>query len=1000
MKPTPIADSSAPQAEPADPAAPATGDASTPDAGRASRRTLRDALESLSLTNQFRVVVVVSVVVSMLAMHLVTTLFDVWRARQHAIDFALQLPSTVRGDFSTGDLSRLPAVLAGRPEVAAVVVVSPDGEVTSRYVRPGGPYAAENEFGRPQPPEAPRGWFSRVASVFAVTATIVPVGIDAEATAVITLDPSTFWRAAGNGLAETPLALMIGVVIALLAANSLKRNVVDPLIQLAKVTRVGTWAQGAEPPATSSRRNELTEIASNFDQLADRLAEYEREVRNVRLASSRQIVEHTKAVEQRLRSAEAVMRAKDDFLANVSHEIRTPMNGVLGMAELLAGTKLDRRQQRFVDSLRTAAATMMQIINDILDDSKIEAGKMDLVCEPFDVRGVMEDVGQLYAGAAEGKKLELICRIESGVPETVVGDVLRLRQVLSNLVSNAVKYTDHGELQIRVAHDRELEDGRCRLHFSVSDTGPGIPEEQQAAVFDAFTQLENATRVGGTGLGLSIANRLVKLLGGERIELRSEPGHGSTFSFALPFEVRKPSAAGVPRKADFRGLRVLLVDDNSASYLQLEETLMEWSVEVTVVNRARIMLERLKSAAQRGPRFDLVLIDHSLPDITSPEILRAIRTDPLGRSTYVVLLTALAFDPDDTEASIEPDACLGKPVRRDQLERALHAARDPAGAAAAGGPGRARPDAIALGLDVLVADDNAINREVAVAMLEERRCNVASAEDGRAAVNLARARRFDAILMDCQMPVMDGYQAAMVIRHEENQRGVAPTPIVALTANVRAKDRDRCIAAGMTSFLSKPFTPAQLVEALRPIAEARGTLATLPAVEASHGAPEAAARAPVDRRDERVLTETGVVDMLEVPLFEPASRSASGSSLANVPVLDHEQVDAILSLGKPQVFAELCRMFEESAPVALQTIETALAAGDLGTVAETAHALKSSCANLGGRRMAEQLGRCETAAADLGDAARARDAATGLQQNYAALIAALAQVTARRTGTA
>jgi CheY-like chemotaxis protein/two-component sensor histidine kinase len=385
--------------------------------------------------------------------------------------------------------------------------------------------------------------------------------------------------------------------------------------------------------------------------------------------------------------------------------------------------------------MRTAAETMMQIINAILDDSKIEAGKMDLVSEPFEVRRLMEDVAQLYAGAAESKQIELICRTETSVPRVAVGDVLRLRQVLGNLLSNAVKYTERGEVQIRAAAD-EPRDGSCRLHFSVADSGPGIPESQHATVFQAFTQLENATRIGGTGLGLSIANRLVKLMGGDCIELRSEPGHGSTFSFVLPFEVSDESASDTVDNSEFAGLRVLVVDDSSSSYMQLEETLNEWSADVTVVNRGRVMLERLRSAALRGSPFDLVLIDHSLPDMTAAEMLHALRTDPATASTYVVLMTALTFEADDADSgSIEPDECIPKPVPLELLRRCLQTARTPRvnGVAMASGDLRARgPQAVLLGLDVLVADDNAVNREVAVAMLEDRGCKVAVAAEGRA----------------------------------------------------------------------------------------------------------------------------------------------------------------------------------------------------------------------------------------------------------------------------
>jgi signal transduction histidine kinase/CheY-like chemotaxis protein len=813
---------------------------------------------------------------------------------------------------------------------------------------------------------------------------------------VAVVDHQAVWSAAGREIIQLPLALAIGVLLAFLGANSLKRHVVEPLAQLASATRVGSWVPGAEQRTVSRRRNELNQLAANFDALADRLAEYERDFRNVRIESGQQIIERTRELEMRLRAAEAMTRSKDEFLANMSHEIRTPMNGVLGMAELLAGTNLDKRQQRFVESMRTAAQTMMQIINDILDDSKIEAGKLDLLREPFEVRGLVEEVGQLFAGAAERKRVELICRVEPTVPHVVVGDVLRLRQVLGNLLSNAVKYTERGEIQLRVADDTSS-DGSCSLVFSVADTGPGIPSAQHAVVFEAYTQLENATRIGGTGLGLSIATRLVRLMGGGKIDLRSEPGHGSTFSFALPFEIAERERASEGDAREFSGLRVLVVDDSTPSYMGLEEALKSWSADVTVLNRGRMLPERLRSAALRDQPFDVVLLDHGLPDASSAELLREIRMDPAVGGTYIVLLTALAFDATyEGTTAIEPDTCIAKPVRQESLKGALRAARAPrtrtpgvASAPSVQAVGGAPP---ALGLGVLVVDDNAVNREVAVAMLEESNCRVTVAHDGQAAVLAARDHRFDVILMDCQMPGMDGFAATGAIRRSEAERGVPPTLIIALTANVLTRDRTRCLEAGMSGFLGKPFSATQLIGALVPIAQARGTLqAREPArVPVQPEAAPVTADAAIEAEPE--MFDPAVTDMLGAPLFEPAPTSVS-------PVVDGEQIKAIRSLGKPHVLERLCELLFESAPATLQSIERGLASGDLAAVAAAAHSLKSATSNLGGRRLTEQLDRCESMARDGADITTVRAAAVGLRHSYAAFEAVLRELTGRRTGT-
>jgi CheY-like chemotaxis protein/anti-sigma regulatory factor (Ser/Thr protein kinase) len=688
----------------------------------------------------------------------------------------------------------------------------------------------------------------------------------------------------------------------------------------------------------------------------------------------------------------------------MSHEIRTPMNGVLGMAELLAGTRLDKRQRRFVESMRAAAETMMQIINDILDDSKIEAGKLDIQREPFDVRDLVEEVGQLFAGAAERKRLELICRVEPTVPHTVVGDVLRLRQVLGNLLSNAVKYTERGEIQLRVADDA-VSDNACNVVFSVSDTGPGIPAAQHATIFEAYTQLENAARIGGTGLGLSIARRLVRLMGGDRIDLHSEPGHGSTFSFTLPFDVAERRRASDQDTAEFNGLRVLVVDDSASSYMGLEEALKTWSAEVAVLNRGRMLPERLRSAALRGQPFDVVLLDHSLPDGSSAELLREVRMDPAVGSTYIVLLTALAFDAayEGTKA-IEPDTCIAKPVRLELLKGALRVARAPRPSTDAAPPAAAKPvpsAAPVLGLDVLVVDDNAVNREVAVAMLEECSCRVTVAHDGNDAVQHAHARRFDAILMDCQMPGLDGFAATAAIRQDEGERRLAAVPIVALTANVLSRDRALCVAAGMNGFLGKPFTAAQLISVLVPVAKQRGTLQARPMPEITIEDDEAPAEIEVRQEmgsDAAATSEPAadpfeatVTDMLVAPLFEPAA--------AVPPVLDGEQIKAIRSLGKPHMFQRLCELLFESAPATLQGIERALAAGDLAAVAAAAHSLKSASSNLGGRRLAAQLDRCESLAREGAGIAAVRGAAAGLPQAYAAFTSALNEMTTRKTGS-
>ncbi len=994
-------------------------------AGRRTRRAFREIFESVSLASQFRIAAIAAVTVTLIAVQLVVALWDSRVARQDALELANDMATAVAARVAKSGPANALDGLAGHRVFIAADLRLRTGEVLQRFDR-GTPLDGTNAPGSPQErPVAParNGFAHRVLQFLALEPTYIerPVQITPQVTGTIglLLDHRLAWIAAADRLGQAPIVLILGLLVALLAANSLKRQVVEPLEQLAEVTRVrglAVLAQGSPVAAPGRRRNELNELADNFNALADRLGAYERDMTTLRVTSRQEIIERTRELEAGLRRAEAITRSKDEFLANMSHEIRTPMNGVLGMAELLAGTDLDKRQRRYVDSMRTAAETMMQIINDILDDSKIEAGKMDLIRETFDVREFAEQVGQLFAGRAESKKLELTVRVEPTVPATVEGDVLRLRQVVGNLMSNAVKYTQQGEIQIRIGLDA-MDGDKCRLHFGVSDTGPGIPESEQATVFEAFTQLGNAQRVGGTGLGLSIATRLVQLMGGDKIDLRSKPGQGSSFSFALPFEVKEAAPAPDRATDDFAGMRVLIVDDSSTSYMYLEETLSNWSADVTVLNGGRLLGDKLRDAATRGRPYAVVLLDHALPDATTEDLLRVIRIDPALAGTYVVLLSAFDFDPayEGTRA-IQPDICIAKPVRQQLLKSALQAARLPREAATARPAQKAERTAAepagmpSLGLDVLVADDNAVNREVALAMLERIACRVIVVGDGSAAVQQAHTRRFDAILMDCQMPGMDGYQATAAIRREEAERGKWTTPIVALTANVLARDRTRCIEAGMDHFLAKPFTHNQLLAILQPIAEQRGTFVaaqSAPAVETSAEPEPVMAQeleaqqpdpeplpqpaAPQADDDSPLLSDTIVLDMLEVPSFDPAATAS--------PVLDADQVAAIRGLGKPKVLEHLCDLLFTGAPATLKELGTALEKGDLDAVGKAAHSLKSPVSNLGGRRLAAQLERCEVAARDQGDIKAARKSARGIRQNYADLEDALRAETRRSTGT-
>ena len=843
------------------------------------------------------------------------------------------------------------AALAVKDDIVQAALFDRDGKLFARYSAPGrGPSGIASLTAAQLAQIASSPVNQRSGSLLAPGVQLYrPVRSNQYVIGAVMIEgaQTQMWLDILKSLGLTFVATLVSFVIALLMAARFKHSIAQPIGELIAAARQVSSSQSYTHRIVHQRSDELGVLIDSFNGMLAQLEGRDATLVLYREQLERQVSVRTEQLEKAKNAAEAASQAKSAFLATMSHEIRTPMNGVLGMTELLLASNLTEQQRHYTQMVQRSGEHLLVIINDILDFSKIEAGKLTVEYIHFNFRELLDDLEHVFAPQAQAKGIGLEFAIAHDIPVGICGDPNRLRQILVNLLGNAVKFTDRGQITVRIAVQEE-DAQAVALRVEVRDTGIGVSHEARARIFDSFSQADGSTtrKHGGTGLGLAISKQLVELMGGE-IGVDNALPQGSVFWFVVNFDKRRVDINDPTSSSNLtQGLRALIVDDNPSSRAGLEQQLSAWRIAIAAAG-ADDALARLRQAAAQGAPFDVALLDMELPRTSGLALAAAITaaraSNPALARLRLLLLSSVRSAADQVQQRaagvayqlIKPPRecdlfdCLIPPARTADASAppARHDDSRPSTAPPAGRPSSARPRARGK-RRVLLAEDNPVNVEVASAMLEGLGLDVSRAGNGAEALHSVQAGDYDLVLMDCQMPVMDGFAATSEIRRHERARGrERQLPIIAITANALQGDRESCLAAGMDDYLSKPFTQQALGQTL-------SRWINLP--RTSWPMQASAAETPA----------------ITLP---PADNLINQQALANIRALSPANGDALLD--------RVLQAYLRDTPAHLGTLRQAIAARDTGSLRKAAHSLKSSSANVGAETLAqlckdmEQLGR-------------------------------------------